>query len=207
LIVKTIPSVWEITLTIFKLEIKDDTEEGTQYDCDGCGEMQKHNFDAMNKKMNLKYNIQTGKVQHFLGMELPCKFKDGVCDITDLDGGAYAWDTNNVYVFVRFKTFAAKMIKFNDRYFIIAYNTNNPDVMDMKIEVLPEKEKSCHMTTHSLYRTNFYSLYIDFDGGFDVFTGVNKNPINSVGQVIVVGEGKSIKERPYHSSLIATIPI
>ncbi len=77
------------------------SEDDTNIDCDEYGYVHKHSFKTTMNKMNLTYNIKSGKIQNYQGLELPCKFDEGGCQTSNLDKGAYTWDVEKSCIFVR----------------------------------------------------------------------------------------------------------
>ena len=161
------------------------SEDDDNIDCDGYGMVYKHTFNTHMKRMNLTYNIETGKIQSYLNLELPCKYDTGGCETTDLDGGAYTWNTENACIFVKVKQFIGKMIKYNNQYFITSDDKFDAD-SDLKFEVFLEKETACFQKTIGLHKTNFESLYVNFEDGFNMANGINLKPANTT-QYVTIG--------------------
>ena len=142
-----------------------------EVDCDGRGFMYKNTFITYMQDVELSVDYETKKVVNHAGQILPCKVEEGGCESTSLDPYAYTWTNDrDGCVLLRRQTVTGFMVKLDERYYIIANNSAMGNTLDFKIEVMNEKQHLCKRP-NPVYKTNFETLFIEFDGGFDMNTG------------------------------------
>ena len=101
----------------------------------------------------------------------------GGCETTTLDPFAYTSDTPGNFVMTKILTQEAKLHKYslstdrneNKFFFISEYNGTSKG-MNLKIKVFPESYELSGKPER-LFRTNFESLFVTYQGGFAMHGG------------------------------------
>ena len=97
---------------------------------------------------------------------------EGGCETTTLDSFAYTWDTPENCVMTKILTQDAKMLHYfltmdqkeNQFFFLSEFNDTGKG-MNIKLKVFPESYELCGKLER-LYKTNFESLFVNYQGGF-----------------------------------------
>ena len=131
------------------------------------GTAYQYTTESFMEKINLTYHAQTGDVLDVSGFKLACKYSEGECDANSVDAFAYFWDIDDNCVLVKQQEAIGKMVKWQGRYFIIS------EKPAMKVEIKPSKRHFCN-SDKDFFQTNFLDLFIDYEGGYDVFTGARR---------------------------------
>ncbi len=185
-----------ITLDQFKAPMKPDISMGVEKiyvinqggvelesqgrDCDGSGWIYHNSFITFMQELELRVHYRDHKVLNPLGLPLPCDLSEGGCDSTSQDRNAYVWDSPENCIVTKLHTTKARMIQYDDKYFIIAENNTDPDnSLDFKIQINKDAQQVCGKK-EKLHTTNFDSLFVTYDGGFDMKTGTARNLKNEI---------------------------
>ena len=122
--------------------------------------------------VNLTYIYGTKEDSNRDKKKLPCLLMEGGCETTTLDSFAYTWDTPENCVMTKILTQDAKMLHYplttdqkeNQFFFLSEFNDSGKG-MNIKLKVFPESYELCGKPER-LYKTNFESLFVNYQGGF-----------------------------------------
>ena len=184
---------WDGTRVQFKMDTKHTQvlnfgqkaeDKKWQGDCNEYGNIYHYTFTSLITTVKLNYNIEDDTILGYYGKQLPCKFSDGGCEGSLLDPAVYSWNATEECVLAELRTIPVKMVKYNDRYFMLSQEENTElrkelnATLDFKIEVFKESELKCGRTDqYRVHKTNLYSLFVKWVEGFDIFTGKNLRPL------------------------------
>ena len=136
------------------------------------GQIKHYTFETLMQRVNLTYNYGNKEVSNKDRKKLPCLLMEGGCETTTLDSFAYTWDTPENCVMTKILTQDAKMLHFplrtdqkENQFFFLSEFNNTGKGMNIKLKVFPENYELCGKTER-LYKTNFESLFVNYQGGF-----------------------------------------
>ena len=131
-----------------------------------------YTFETLMQLVNLTYNYGTKEVSNRDRKKLPCLLMEGGCETTTLDSFAYTWDTPKNCVMTKNLTQDAKMLHYpltmdqkeNQFFFLSEFNDTGKG-KNIKQKVFLESYELCGKPER-LYKTNFESLFVNYQGGF-----------------------------------------
>ena len=122
--------------------------------------------------VNLTYNYGTKEVSNRDRKKLPCLLMEGGCETTTLHSFAYTWDTPENCVMTEILTQDAKMLHYllttdqkESQFFVLSEFNDTGKGMKIKLKVFPESYELCGKPER-LYKTNFESLFVNYQGDF-----------------------------------------
>ena len=129
------------------------------------------------QRVKLTYKYGTKEVSNRDRKKFPCLLMEGGCETTTLDSIAYTWDAPEKCVLTKILTQDAKMLHYplttdqkeNQFFFRSEYNDTGKG-MKIKLKVFPESFEQCGKPER-LYKTNFESLFVNYQGGFAMPAG------------------------------------
>ena len=141
------------------------------------GQIKHYTFGTLMQRVNLTYNYGTKEVSNTDRKKLPCLLMEGGWETTTLDSFAYTWDTPENCVMTKTLTQDAKILHYalttdqkEDQFFFLSEFNNTGKGMIIKLEDFPESFELCGKP-EKLYKTNFDSLFVNYQGGFAMAGG------------------------------------
>ena len=136
------------------------------------GQIKHYTFGTLMQRVNLTYNFGTKEVSNKDRKKLPCLLMEGGCETTTLDSFAYTWDTPENCVMTKNLTQDAKMLHYplttdqkeNQFFFLSEFNDTGKG-KNIKLKIFPENYELCGKPER-LYKTNFESPFVNYQGGF-----------------------------------------
>ena len=136
------------------------------------GQIKHYTFETLIERVNLTYNYGTKEVSNRDRKKLACLLMEGGCETTTLDSFAYTWDTPEIYVMTKILTQDAKMLHYplttdqkENQFFFLSELNDTEKGMNIKLKVFPESYELCGKPER-FYKTNFESLFVNYQGGF-----------------------------------------
>ena len=136
------------------------------------GQIKRLTFETYMQRVNLTYNYGTKEVSNGDRKKLPCLLMEGGCEITTLDSFAYTWDTPENCVMTKILTQDAKMLhdplttdQKENLFFVHSEFNDTGKRMNIKLKVSAESYEVCGKPKR-LYKTNFESVFVNYQGGF-----------------------------------------
>ena len=146
------------------------TNEGTG------GQIKHYTFETLMHCVNLTYSYGTKEVSNRDRKKLPCLLMEGGCETTTLHSFAYTWNTPENYALTKILQ-DAKMLHYlltsdqkENQFFFLSEVNDTGKGMKIKLKVFHENYELCGKPER-LYKTNFESLFVNYQGGFAMPVG------------------------------------
>ena len=136
------------------------------------GQIKHYTFETLMERVNLTYKYGTKEVSNRDRKKFPCFLLEGGCETTTIDSFAYTWGTPENCVMTKILVEDAKMLHYlsttdqkENRFFFLSDFNDVGKGMNIKLKVFPESYELCGKHEW-LYKTNFESLFVKYQGGF-----------------------------------------
>ena len=136
------------------------------------GQIKLYTFETLMQRVNLTYNYGTEEVSNRDRRKRPCLLMEGGCETTTLVSFGYTWDTAENCVMTKILTQDAKVLHYpltrdqkENQFFFLSEFNDTGKRMKIKLKVFPESYELCGKPER-LYKTNFESLFVNYQGGF-----------------------------------------
>ncbi len=128
-------------------------------ECDGKGWVTHDTVETYVQTIELNVDVEKQHVRTPAGFVLPCKLSEGGCATTSLDANAYFRNIPENCVLSKIKEVPSRMIKNEDKYFILSSTSKYSQDKDFLIQIFDDPQKVCGKPD-SVYPTNFDSLFV-----------------------------------------------
>ena len=145
-------------------------------------------FESYMQNISLTVNLKDGTVNNWQNIPLPCPVYENGCETTSLDPFAYTWNEPENCIFSVLNKFEAKMIRNEENYYIVKdsftkisnHHTRGRDTQQFMLKILNKPQSLCGHPK-IVYQTQYESLFIAYQNGFNMDTGLQINPSANTG--------------------------
>ena len=145
-------------------------------------------FESYMQNISLTVNLKDDTVNNWHNIPLPCPVYENGCETTSLDPFAYTWDEPENCIFSVLNKFEAKMIRNQENYYIVKdsftkisnHHTRGRDTQPFMLKIL-DKPQSLSGHPKIVYPSQYESLFIAYQNGFIMDTGLQTNPKANTG--------------------------
>ena len=140
------------------------------------------------QNISLTVNLKDGTVNNWHNIPLPCLVYENGCETTSLDLFAYSWNEPENCIFSVLIKFEAKMIRNEEKYYIVKdsftkisnHHTRGRDTQQFMLKILNKPQFICGHPK-IVYPTQYESLFIAYQNGFKMDTGLQINASANTG--------------------------
>ena len=140
------------------------------------------------KIFSLNVNLKHGTVNNWQNIPLPCPVYENGCETTSLDPFAYTWNEPENCIFSVLNKFEAKMIRNEENYYIVKdsftkisnHHTRGGDTQQFMLKILNKPQSLCGHPK-IVYPTQYESLFLAYQNGFNMDTGLQIKPSANTG--------------------------
>ena len=175
----------KFSLNVKNTEYKNTGAVDSKYrnECDKTGFITHRTYETHMQDIELNLDLRDGTVNNHQNIPLPCSVSEGGCESTSTDPYAYTWQNNENCQSFEISEHFAKMVKMNDKYYIIRDSDNEHDKKifwgaqkggSFVLQIFNKPQALCS-NTEIVYPTPYDSLFVSYTGGFDMKTGLSVN--------------------------------
>ena len=173
---------------------KGDVSDKYSNECTETGWIYHDTYETYMQDIKLLVNLEDGTVNNHYNIPLPCSLNKNGCDSGSTDPYAYTWENRENCIKEELHTAPVKMIQIDRKYYIVREYETEPESTEAVIrraqpfkgprntfifQIYNNPQSICD-SNKIVYPTPYSSLYIHYEGGFDMDTGKAKKPIPNV---------------------------